>query len=123
MSEPLVLVVEDEEGMLRLFTALVERLGYRTLQAGGGAEAIDLLGQQMPDLMILDIAMPEVSGTDVLAYVVTQPQLDDMKVMVLTALGSMPNIGDLSERVDAWIKKPIMPVDFQQIVQSMIEGQ
>jgi CheY-like chemotaxis protein len=123
MSEPLVLVVEDEEGMLRLFTALVERLGYRTLQAGGGAEAIDLLGQHTPDLMILDIAMPEVSGTDVLAHVVTQPQLDGMKVMVLTALGSMPNIGDLSERVDAWIKKPIMPVDFQQIVQSMIEGQ
>ena len=120
MSEPLVLIVEDEEGLLHLFAALVERLDYRTLQAIGGADAIDLLGQHTPDLMILDIAMPEVSGTDVLAYVVTQPRLDAMQVMVLTALGSMLDIGALSERVATWIKKPIMPADFQNIVRRTV---
>lgn len=123
MSVPLVLIVEDEEGLLRLFAALIERLGYEVLQANGGAAGIELLDQHTPDVLVLDIAMPHVSGRDVLAYVDEQPHLDSMRVMVLTALGAMPPLDGLEERIDTWIKKPIMPNDLQNTVRALVEDE
>jgi DNA-binding response OmpR family regulator len=116
------MVVEDEEGLLRLFSSLIRRLDYDVLQADGGAEAIDLLKQYTPDLLILDLAMPEVCGTDVLAFVDSQPDLDTMQVMILTALGPMPDMRGLEERIDSWVKKPILPADLQATVRALIEG-
>lgn len=123
MAAPLVLIAENEEGLLRLFTALIERLGYDVLPAEDGAAAIDLLDEYTPDLLILDMAMPHVSGTDVLAYIDEHPYLDSMRIMVLTALGSMPPMGGLEERIDVWAKKPILPNDLQNLVRTLVEDQ
>jgi CheY-like chemotaxis protein len=119
VSVPTVLVVDDEPGLLRLFSGLVERLNYRTLRAPGGHEALDFLDQETPDLLILDLAMPEISGFDVLQYVRSIPRLDSMKVMILTARPNLvPEIEEMG--IDCWVAKPVMPNDFLEIVASVL---
>jgi CheY-like chemotaxis protein len=70
------MVVDDEAGLLRLFAGLVERLGCETYRALDGETAIELLKEYTPDLLILDLAMPNVSGIDVLSFVRATPHLD-----------------------------------------------
>jgi CheY-like chemotaxis protein len=115
------LIVDDEAGLLRLFAGLVERLNCQTLRACGGEAAIDILSSATPDLLILDLAMPGISGIDVLNFVRGTPRLDDMKVMILTARPNMiPELGTLG--FDYWVSKPIMPQDFLEVVQSALEA-
>lgn len=115
MSVPLVLIVDDEPGLLRLFTGLVDRLECDTIQANGGTAALDILDELTPDLLILDLAMPEVSGYEVLQYVRSVPRLDRMKVMILTARPNMvPEVEALG--IDCWVAKPVMPNDFLAMV-------
>ncbi len=119
VSVPLVLIVDDEPGLLRLFAGLVGRLNCEAVPASGGDEAIDILNHETPDLMILDLAMPEVSGYDVLRYVRSIPRLDAMKVMILTARPNMvPEVESLG--IDCWVSKPIMPSDFLAVVDEIL---
>ncbi len=119
VTMPLVLIVDDEPGLLRLFSGLVARLECETIQAGGGAMALDMLDQTTPHLLILDLAMPEVSGYDVLQYIRSIPRLDRMKVMILTARPNMvPEVEALG--IDCWVAKPVMPNDFLAIVDEVL---
>jgi CheY-like chemotaxis protein len=118
---PVVLIVDDEPGLLRLFSGLIRRLGCEAVPAGGGEEALAILEQSTPDLLILDLAMPEVSGADVLRYVRSQPGLDVMKVMILTARpGMVPEVESMG--VDCWVTKPVMPNEFLEIVADVLNG-
>jgi CheY-like chemotaxis protein len=120
VSVPVVVVVDDEPGLLRLFTRLLERLECQPVAAGGGTAALDILDQITPDLLILDLAMPEVNGYQVLQYVRGIPRLDTMKVMILTARPNMvPEVEALG--IDCWVSKPVMPTDFLDIVTQVLE--
>jgi len=119
VADPLVLIVDDDPGMLRLFSGLLERLGCETLQARGGGTALDILDEELPDLLILDLAMPDVSGLDVLKYVRERPRLDEMRVMILTARPNIvPEVEELG--IDAWVSKPVMPTEFMDMVQELL---
>jgi CheY-like chemotaxis protein len=119
VTVPLVLIVDDEPGLLRLFAGLVERLDCHAISASGGGEAIELLEHETPDLLILDLAMPEISGYEVLRYVRNIPRLDVMKVMILTARPNMvPEVEALG--IDCWVSKPIMPTDFLDVVDEVL---
>ena len=121
MSVPLVMIVDDESGLLRLFTRLVQRLDCETITAANGVAALDVLDHETPDLLILDLAMPEISGFDVLQHVRSIPRLDAMKVMILTA---RPNMVTEIEAlgIDCWVVKPVMPNDFLEIVTNVLAG-
>ena len=119
---PLVLVVDNEKGLLILFSSLVQRMGYQALQADSGVAALDLLERQTPDLMVLDLAMPEMTGYDVLRQVMTMPHLDGMPVMVLTATSFGPAPEDVAHRIGAWITKPVHPDSFKAVVRELLEG-
>jgi len=115
------LVVDDEAGLLRLFAGLVERLDCQALRALDGESAIEMLKCVTPDLLILDLAMPNISGIDVLNFVRATPRLDDMKVLILTARPNMaPELDELG--FDYWVSKPIMPHDFIEAVQKALEA-
>jgi len=121
VSDPVVLIVDDEPGMLKLFADLVERLDCEVLRADGGAVAMEILDQETPDLLILDLAMPEVSGFDVLRYVRSVPRLAAMKVMILTARPStIPEAGVLG--IDYWVTKPVLPSDFIDAVAQALDN-
>jgi CheY-like chemotaxis protein len=116
---PVVLIVDDEPGLLRLFTNLIHRLDCESIPVNTGEAAVEMLSQITPNLLILDLAMPEMSGVDVLRYVRSEPRLDPMKVVILTARPNMvPEVEELG--IDGWISKPILPNDFLAIVSDIL---
>lgn len=120
LRTPTVLIVDDEPGLLQLFAGLIKRLPCRVLTGQGGEEAIDILNQETPTLLILDLAMPGVSGYDVLKHVRSVPRLDQVTVMILTARPTMlPEVEALG--IDYWVSKPILPRDFLEIVREVLE--
>jgi len=120
LAEPLVLIVDDEQGLLELFAAMVRPLGCRVELAQGGQQAITMLDEQTPDLLILDLAMPGVTGYDVLRHVKEVPRLDAMRVMVLTATGPRAAPTTMDPRIDCWSSKPISPREFRQMVAALL---
>jgi DNA-binding response OmpR family regulator len=119
---PVVIIVDNEQGLLTLFNTMIRRQGYETILANGGSAALDMLDQVTPDLMILDMAMPNVSGLDVLRYVINIPRLDTMRILVLTALGPGPAPDDVAGRIAEWLTKPIHPDDLIAAVRAQLEG-
>lgn len=116
------MIVDNETGLLVLFGNLVRRLGYQVLQAEDGSDALDLLAEHTPDVLVLDLAMPGVSGFDVLRGVVAMPHLDGMRVLVLTATGPGPAPADVAFRINKWLTKPVRPDAFNAVLGSLVEN-
>jgi two-component system cell cycle response regulator DivK len=103
-----VLIVEDNELNMKLFRDLLEAHGYNTLQTRNGIEALSLAKEHHPDLIIMDIQLPEVSGLDVTKWLKEDENLRDIPVIAVTAFAMK---GD-EERIreggcEAYISKPI----------------
>ena len=120
-SMPLVMLVDDERGLLELFAHLVARLDCEVISVADGNTALDMLEHVTPDLLILDLGLPGISGDEVLRYVRNVPRLAQMKVVILTARPHM--ISDVEPLgIDDWRTKPIRPQDFLAIVQKMLSA-
>ena len=103
-----VLIVEDNELNMKLFHDLLDAHGYRTLQTRNGMEALQLAREQRPDLILMDIQLPEVSGLEVTKWLKDDETLRDIPVIAVTAFAMK---GD-EERIrqggcEAYISKPI----------------
>ncbi len=81
----IVLLVEDDSDLRRLYKRVFQAAGFETLEAGNGAQAIDALKKQRPDAVLLDIAMPEVSGTAVIDHVRKKLKWAELPIIVITA--------------------------------------
>ena len=119
---PVVLLVDNEQGMLVLFGNLIRRQGYDVWMAASGEEALDQLERDIPDLLILDMAMPGISGMDVLRYVAQRPDLDGLPVVVLTAMGPGPAPADVADRITRWVTKPLEPRALIRMVHELIDA-
>lgn len=80
-----VLVVDDESSAVELLAQILEPIGFTVLRAGGGAEAIALAGAQRPDLVLLDLMMPEVNGFDVVEALKSNAETRNIPILVITA--------------------------------------
>jgi two-component system cell cycle response regulator DivK len=112
-----VLVVEDNELNMRLFHDLLDAYGYRTLQTRSGMEALKIAREQRPDLILMDIQLPEVSGLEVTKWLKDDDALRDIPVIAVTAFAMK---GD-EERIrqggcEAYISKPISIAAFLDTV-------
>jgi CheY-like chemotaxis protein len=105
-DEPQVLLVDDEQDLLDLFGMILGRLPCQLLKAAGGQEALDILATQTPTLIVLDIAMPGVTGLDVLRTIRGDPRFDRTGIIVLTAVPVMLDKADV-QLVDSMLTKPI----------------
>jgi len=86
-----LLVVDDDPGITRLFQNLLTREGYAVSTAGGGREALSRMNNQKPDVLLLDLAMPDLNGFDVLASMAADPALAGVRVFIMTAKNLSPN--------------------------------
>ena len=112
-----VLIVEDNELNMKLFNDLLEASGYRTLQTRNGFEAIDLARKHRPDLILMDIQLPEVSGLDVTRWIKEDDELKSIPIIAVTAFAMK---GD-EERIraggcEAYISKPISVTKFLETI-------
>ncbi len=116
-----VLIVEDNELNMKLFRDLLEAHGYQTLQTRNGIEALSLARDHRPDLILMDIQLPEVSGLDVTKWLKEDDQLRDIPVIAVTAFAMK---GD-EERIreggcEAYISKPITVSMFLDTIRQFI---
>ena len=99
-----VLVVEDEGDVRRLVRVLLERAGHTVVEAANGLEALRLLDEDAPDLVVLDVAMPELDGWQTLERI---RDLTDVPVLILTArAGELDKVRGLRGGADDYVTKP-----------------
>ena len=116
-----VLIVEDNELNMKLFHDLLDAHGYKTLQTRNGMEALSLAREHRPDLILMDIQLPEVSGLEVTKWLKEDDQLKQIPVVAVTAFAMK---GD-EERIreggcEAYISKPISVMMFLDTVRQFI---
>src|SRR5713226_1268605 len=98
-----VMIVEDNELNMKLFHDLLEAHGYQTVGTRNGIEALDLARKHRPDLILMDIQLPEVSGLEVTKWLKEDPDLQAIPVVAVTAFAMK---GD-EERIREAAAKPI----------------
>jgi two-component system cell cycle response regulator DivK len=116
-----VLIVEDNELNMKLFHDLLEAHGYATLQTKDGLEALQLARQHRPDLILMDIQLPEVSGLEVAKWI---KEDDDLKAIPIIAVTAFAMKGD-EEKIreggcEAYIAKPISIAHFLETVKRFL---
>lgn len=108
-----VLVVEDNELNMKLFNDLLEANGYGVIQTRDGLSALDLARQHMPDLILMDIQLPEVSGIEVTKWLKEDDQLKAIPVIAVTAFAMKGDEQKIREGgCEAYVSKPISVISF-----------
>jgi two-component system, cell cycle response regulator DivK len=118
-----VLIVEDNELNMKLFNDLLEAHGIETIKTMSGLDAIELTRQHMPDLILMDIQLPEVSGLDVIKWIKSDDALKHIPIIAVTAFAMK---GD-EERIreggcEAYLSKPISVAKFLETVKNYLGG-
>ncbi|MEE1611546.1 response regulator [Microvirga sp. CF3016] len=118
-----VLIVEDNELNMKLFNDLLEAHGYATLKTSHGIEAMELARAHKPDLILMDIQLPEVSGLEVTRWLKADEELKSIPVIAITAFAMK---GD-EERIreggcEAYMSKPISVSKFIATVKTYLEA-
>ena len=114
-----VLIVEDNELNMKLFNDLLEAYGYRTIKTMSGQDAMSLARAHRPDVILMDIQLPEISGEDIIEWMKSDPDLRAIPIIAVTACAMK---GD-EERIrakgcEAYLSKPISVAKFLEVVQS-----
>lgn len=117
-----VLIVEDNELNMKLFHDLLDAHGYDTLQTKDGLEALAIAREKRPDLILMDIQLPEVSGLEVTKWIKEDDELKSIPVVAVTAFAMK---GD-EEKIraggcEAYIAKPISVQLFLDTVKQFLE--
>jgi two-component system cell cycle response regulator DivK len=120
-SEKTVLIVEDNELNMKLFNDLLDAHGYKTLQTRDGMEALDMAREFRPDLILMDIQLPEVSGLEVTKWLKADDDLQSIPVVAVTAFAMKGDEEKIREGgCEAYISKPISVATFLDTVRKFI---
>lgn len=117
-----VLIVEDNELNMKLFHDLLDAHGYETLQTRDGIEALEIARVNRPDLILMDIQLPEVSGLEVTKWIKEDDSLRSIPVIAVTAFAMKGDEEKIREGgCEAYISKPISVTQFLETVQRFLQ--
>lgn len=116
-----ILIVEDNDLNLKLFRDLLEANGYVTVETKDGMRATDLVRMEKPDLILMDIQLPEISGLDVTRKIKADPSIADIPIIAVTAFA----MKDDEEKIlragcEAYISKPISIMNFLETIKKFL---
>ena len=121
MDQKKILIVEDNELNMKLFHDLLEVHGYTTLQTKDGREALQLAREHRPDLILMDIQLPEVSGLEVTKWIKADDELKSIPVIAVTAFAMKGDEEKIrSGGCEAYIAKPISVNSFLETIQAVL---
>lgn len=86
-NPPVVLLVDDEPNFLEIFSTKLSSAGFKVEVARGGEEGVAMAKKLMPDLVLMDVQMPQMNGIEALIRLKSDPKTADLKILLLTALG------------------------------------
>lgn len=118
-----VLIVEDEESISLSLEFLLRKEGYQVSCARDGAAALQMLAQQVPDMVLLDVMLPLVDGFELCRMMRANPALEKTRIMLLTARGRESEVArGLSLGADAYLTKPFSTRELMDTVRRLISG-
>ena len=119
---PTVLVVDDDEPSLELLQAYLEDVDCKTVTAHDGPDALEIIAKEPPDLILLDVMMPKMSGFEVCKRIKKDPKTSDIPVIMVTALNEF---GDIERGIDSgtddFISKPVNKLELVTRVKTMLK--
>jgi two-component system alkaline phosphatase synthesis response regulator PhoP len=122
VKTPVILVVDDNRENLELLEAYLEDIDCRTISACDGPEALDIVRKDKPDLVLLDIMMPKMSGFEVCRKLKNDPSTAHIPIIMVTALHEF---GDMQRAVDCgtddFVSKPVNKIEMLTRVKTMLK--
>jgi CheY-like chemotaxis protein len=117
-----VLVVDDVPTKRYILASWLRRVGHRVIEAGGGEEALALVGELKPDLVILDVRMPDVDGIEVCEKIKADPETSSIPVIQVSGNAVTPadRAEGLERGADAYLSEPIQPDEFAATVRATL---
>jgi DNA-binding response OmpR family regulator len=120
-DRPVVLVADDDDDIRDLVAFRLDRAGYEVLRAGDGQEALDLAREHIPDLAVLDVMMPKLTGYDVTREMRADATTSRIPVILLTARVQEADVARGFEAgADDYVKKPFSPQELKARVQAVL---
>ena len=117
-----VVCIEDEPEMIDLVRLILGRKGYDVIGANGGIEGLDAVRRERPDIILLDLMMPDMDGWEVYQQIKADPALRDIPVVVVTAKAQSIDkvLGLHIAKVDDYITKPFGPQELLESVEKIL---
>jgi len=119
-----ILCVEDEPEMIDLIRLILGRRGFEVKGAAGGVEGLDMIRQDPPDLVLLDLMMPDMGGWEVYQQMKADEKTKNIPVIVVTAKAQSIDkvLGLHIAKVDDYITKPFSPQDLMNSVEKVLKS-
>jgi len=118
---PKVMVVDDENDVVELIKFMLEKDGHAIVTAGNGRECLEKVEGEKPDLIILDIMMPEIDGYTVNTRLQEKDETRSIPVIILTAKGQMRDLFALGSNIVAFMEKPFDPKGLRDKVREILK--
>lgn len=117
-----VVCIEDEPEMIDLVRLILGRRGFLVIGANGGVEGLEIVRQEKPDLVLLDLMMPDMDGWEVYQQIKADPDLNEIPVVVVTAKAQSIDkvLGLHIAKVDDYITKPFGPQELLESVEKIL---
>jgi two-component system, OmpR family, alkaline phosphatase synthesis response regulator PhoP len=119
---PIILVVDDNQQNLELIRAYLDDFDCETLAAGDGVEALEIVAEKKPDLVLLDVMMPKMSGFEVCRRLKSNPNTETIPIIMVTALNEF---GDIERGIDSgaddFVSKPVNRLELLTRVRTMLK--
>ncbi len=121
-AQKTVMIIEDEPDAAEMFAEMMRVNGFRVIKMFSSGPAIPIISQEKPDLILLDVMMPDISGIEVLRFMRREPALAGIPVIVISAK-AMPT--DIKVGLDAgasmYLTKPVGFLDLKQAVEQVMQ--
>ncbi len=119
--KPLILIVEDEAALQKLLAYNLEAAGFEVAQAFDGEEALTLLAERTPDLVVIDWMIPQLSGLELLRRIRRRPEQAHLPVVMLTARAEEPDrLRGLETGADDYVTKPFSPAELVARIRAVL---
>ena len=119
---PTILVVDDNQQNLELLQAYLEDVDCQAVPARDGLEALEIIAKDPPDLILLDVMMPKMSGFEVCKRIKNDPKTSDIPVIMVTALNEF---GDIERAIDSgtddFLSKPVNKLELLTRIKTMLK--
>ncbi len=119
-----ILAVDDERHIVRLVQINLQKAGYEVVTATNGREALEQVGKEKPDLVVMDVMMPEMDGLEALEKMKADPEMAEIPVIMLTAKAQDADVfSGWQKGADLYLTKPFNPAELLNFVKRIFASQ